>query len=86
MRRILIVEDDVEINKLLSGFLSGKGYETVNLYQGLHVSECLRQKKVDLVLLDLMLPYQSGEGVLAEIRENFFDACNCDLSERDNAE
>ena len=56
MRRILIVEDDVEINKLLSEFLSGKGYETVNLYQGLHVSECLRQKKVDLVLLDLMLP------------------------------
>ena len=71
MRRILIVEDDVEINKLLSEFLSGKGYETVNLYQGLHVSEGLRQKKVDLVLLDLMLPYQSGEGVLAEIRENF---------------
>ena len=26
---------------------------------------------MDLVLLDLMLPYQSGEGVLAEIRENF---------------
>jgi DNA-binding response OmpR family regulator len=35
MNKILIVEDDREINKLLSDFLRENGYETVSLYDGL---------------------------------------------------
>lgn len=69
--RILIIEDDMEINKLLAGFLADNGYETVSLYDGLHVPECLQEKEIDLILLDIMLPYRSGDVVLAEIRRQF---------------
>lgn len=71
MYRILIIEDDMEINKLLAGFLADNGYETVSLYDGLHVPECLQEKEIDLILLDIMLPYRSGDVVLAEIRRQF---------------
>ena len=69
MNRILIVEDDLEINKLLADFLTENGYETKSLYNGLHVLDYMRDNQVDLVLLDLMLPYRSGDMVLAGIRE-----------------
>lgn len=69
MNRILIVEDDLEINQLLTDFLTENGYKTHCLYDGLHVLEYMRDTPVDLVLLDLMLPYRSGDNVLAGIRE-----------------
>lgn len=71
MAGILIVEDDTEINGLLKEYLSDKGYETVSVYDGLHVLDCIREKQIDLVLLDIMLPFKSGDLVLAEIRNRF---------------
>ena len=65
MNKILIVEDDREINKLLSDFLRENGYETVSLYDGLKAAET----PADLVILDLMLPYKSGDMVLSDIRK-----------------
>lgn len=67
----MIIEDDMEINQLLAGFLSDNGYQTVCFYNGLHVLEYLQENIVDLVLLDIMLPYQSGDIVLAKIRKQF---------------
>jgi len=69
MKKILIVEDDKEINKLLSDFLTENGYETESLLDGLKVAYTVKEKKVDLVILDLMLPYKSGDIVLSEIRK-----------------
>lgn len=68
MYKIMLVEDDVEINGLLSGFLKENGYEVLCLYDGLHVLDCLNENKIDLILLDIMLPYCSGDIVLAKIR------------------
>lgn len=64
MARILIIEDDLEISGLLSEFLLENGYQTYCLYNGLHVPEVLQEYRPDLVLLDLMLPYRSGDQVL----------------------
>lgn len=69
MYRILIVEDDLEINRLLADFLSEKGYKIISQYDGLHILDYLSEKEVDLILLDLMLPYRSGDIVLADIRK-----------------
>lgn len=66
---ILIVEDDIEINKILADFLIENGYKTVSLYDGLHVLNYLNNNKIDLILLDLMLPYRSGDLLLADIRK-----------------
>lgn len=68
MANILIVEDDLEINKLLSEFLTKNGYQTVSIYEGLHVIETIQKNKIELILLDIMLPYKSGDQILSEIR------------------
>ena len=68
MHRILIVEDDVEISKLLADFLTENGYRIFCQYDGAHALDCIRRDDVSLVLLDLMLPIRSGDRVLADIR------------------
>ena len=67
--KILIVEDDLEISKLLADFLQGNGYEVLCQYDGLHVLDCLQEHQIDLILLDIMLPYRSGDTILADIRK-----------------
>lgn len=69
MYKILIIEDDKEINRLLADFLSQRGYAVQCLYDGLPISECLREQQTDLILLDIMLPYRSGDMVLTDIRK-----------------
>lgn len=69
MAKILIVEDDKEINKLLSGFLTENGYEVTSLYDGLKVTDTVKDGGADLVILDLMLPYKNGDMVLSDIRK-----------------
>lgn len=63
---LLVVEDDRAISDLLAEFLRGRGYAVRQRYDGLRLAEAL--EGVELVLLDLMLPYESGEQALAEIR------------------
>ncbi len=67
--KILLVEDDLEISKLLAEFLQEKGYAVFCQYDGLHVLDSLRTNKIDLVVLDIMLPYRSGDIVLADVRK-----------------
>ena len=67
--KILIVEDDLEISKLLAVFLQGNGYEVLCQYDGLHVLDCIQEHQIDLILLDIMLPYRSGDTILADIRK-----------------
>ena len=66
---ILLVEDDLEISRLLADFLQEKGYEVLCQYDGLHVLDCLQETKIDLILLDIMLPYRNGDTVLAAVRK-----------------
>jgi len=69
MSKILIVEDDKEINKLVSDFLKDNGYEVLSLFDGLKAVDAVKNDNVDLVILDLMLPYKNGDMVLADIRK-----------------
>lgn len=70
MQKVMIVEDDVEINNLLTDFLNKNGYEVFCQYDGLHVLDCLLENKIDLLLMDIMLPYRSGDIVLSDIRRH----------------
>lgn len=69
MTKILVVEDDKEINKLVSDFLVSNGYEVVSLFDGLKATDTVKNEGADLVILDLMLPYKNGDMVLADIRK-----------------
>lgn len=68
--QILIVEDDEQINNLLREYLSQQGYEVLSASNGLEATSILdAHKDIDLVLLDLMLPFRSGDMVLKQLRE-----------------
>lgn len=66
---ILVIEDDSDISNMIRDMLKHNGYGTKQVYSG---TEALMvfDDKVDLVLLDLMLPGLKGELVLEEIRKN----------------
>ena len=69
MSKILVVEDEKEINKLVSDFLRENGHEVISLSDGLKACETVDNEGVELVLLDLMLPYRNGDMVLSDIRK-----------------
>lgn len=71
MQKILIVEDNTNINNLLREALSKEGYSCEQAFSGTEAKLLLNMQKhgYALVLLDLMLPGISGEAVLEEIRK-----------------
>ena len=69
MSKVLIVEDDREINDLLGEMLKRNKYEVCAAFSGLEAMDKIKYGHFDIVLLDLMLPYMSGHRVLEKIRE-----------------
>ena len=69
MSKILIVEDDNDINGMINVALSKEGYECVSAYSGTEGLLRLEHEDYDLVILDLMLPGIEGNEVLKRTRE-----------------
>ncbi len=71
MIRVLIVDDNRDLADLLAGALNSKeGIRIAGVcYSGYQAIQMLQAKKVDVVLLDVILPELSGFQVLAQIRE-----------------
>ncbi|MBQ8967785.1 response regulator transcription factor [Ruminococcus sp.] len=67
--KIAVIEDDREINKILKELLTDSGYTVEQAFDGDEASKLLAQQSFDLVLMDLMLPYKSGERLIGEMRE-----------------
>jgi two-component system response regulator BaeR len=68
MNHILIVEDDVKIAALLADYLEAAGMRTSRVGDGLEAVDFARANKVDLMLLDLMLPGLDGIEVCRQVR------------------
>jgi len=60
LARILIVEDEYPINNLISKNLTLTGHECMSAYDGLNAIELIQSAKLDLIILDVMLPGLSG--------------------------
>ena len=65
---LLIVEDDVDINRLLCTILEGAGYSCRAAFSGSEALLWAEKYDYDLVLLDLMLPGVTGEDFIAQVR------------------
>ena len=68
MKRILIVEDEPDIQELLCAYLRDAGYETAAAGDGVTALSLFREQPFDLVLLYIMLPKIDGFGVCELIR------------------
>lgn len=68
-KTILIVEDDKFLRELIAQKLSREGFGVLEAVDGEQGIEQIREKKPDLVLLDLILPGMDGFDVLAKIKE-----------------
>ena len=66
---ILIVEDEKEIREGVSEYLSEVGYNIISAEDGLQAIELFENNKIDLVILDIMLPKANGFVVLNKIRQ-----------------
>ena len=68
MKKILILEDDIKIRRILQLELEHEGYEVVQSKDGIEGLEKFKNEYFDLILLDLMMPNLSGEEVCKKIR------------------
>lgn len=68
MRRILVVEDDSEIRKLLKDYLTGYDYDVTEAKEGNQASELIASECFDVILMDMMLPFRSGDVLIKELR------------------
>lgn len=68
--KILIIEDDWDINGLLCNILKQNNYEVCAAYSGSEGKMCMEKDQYDLILLDLMLPGINGENLISEIRKS----------------
>ena len=65
-QRVLIVDDDPSVRRILALSLAKQGYQTNDACDGREALDAMHAGKVDLVLLDLMMPKVTGWDVLAE--------------------
>lgn len=69
-KRILIVEDDNDINSMLQTALLQAGYDCVGAYSGTEALLRIQADEYSLIILDLMLPGMDGQNVLKQLRDS----------------
>jgi len=69
-RYVLIVDDDPDLVETVAMMLESKGYEVGKAYDGLEGEESIKQRRPDLVVLDVMMPRKHGYKLCAELKHN----------------
>ncbi len=70
MKKVLVIEDELNLCKSIEEILSAEGYTVVTASDGEEGLRLAVSETPDLVLLDLILPKKDGFSVLKELREN----------------
>jgi CheY-like chemotaxis protein len=69
-QRILVVDDDKDVVRLMQGYLDQSGYEVLLAYNGESALQIIRREHPDLVLIDLMLPKRDGLEITRLLRND----------------
>lgn len=67
---ILVCDDDREINRAISKVLTTEGYQTIAAFDGQEALESVKQHRIDLIILDIMMPRLDGLSTLMELRKD----------------
>lgn len=68
---ILIVDDNREIVYSVSELLKYEGYKTMGAFDGMQALQILEKNRVDLIILDVMMPRMNGLSTLMKLREKY---------------
>ena len=68
---ILIVEDEEDIALAIQAYLANQGYNTVIAANGIEGLEALEREKIDLAIVDVMMPKMNGITFVMKLRERF---------------
>ena len=66
--KILVVDDDPAVLKLIEAMLIPAGYYVVTLADSTRVINTAREMKPDLILLDIMMPFEDGYSILKKLK------------------
>lgn len=69
MTVILLAEDDVNLNYLITKCLKDKGFDVLSCFDGRQAEECLEKQKVDLLVSDVMMPCVDGISLVKNIKK-----------------
>ena len=68
---ILVVDDEKEIADVIELYLKNDQYNVLKFYTGQEALDCIASTKIDLAILDIMLPDVDGFQILKQIREKY---------------
>lgn len=69
--RVLVVDDEQEIADLVELYLKNENYIVYKFYSAKDALDCISKNKIDLAILDVMLPEISGFTICQKIREKY---------------
>jgi len=70
--KIMILEDNIEINRILTKLFHDEGYEVTSFYNAFDALKAFKDIKYSCVLTDLMLPIMNGEEFIKKIRTDYY--------------
>ena len=68
MKKVLVVDDDVDVRKFVSKLIERAGYEAIEAKNGMEGMGKVREDKPDLIILDVLMPKQSGIRMYRELK------------------
>lgn len=68
MTKILLVEDELTLHRALAEFLKEAGFEIISAFDGEEAVTLAKSNKIDLILLDIILPKKDGFEVMADLK------------------
>ncbi len=68
--RILLIEDDGDLQEIYTSMLEGDGYQIVQAYDGVDALERLQERGADLIVLDIILDEMMGDDFYRRIRQD----------------
>ena len=83
MKNILIVEDNIDIHNLIREVLEKKHYRVLSSYTGTEAMRIIENERIDLILLDLMLPEMNGEEIVKKVKDTPIIVISAKISTED---
>ena len=66
---VLICDDNIAVHESLKNYLNSENINTLSIYNGNHIMDILKNRTIDLIILDIMLPGRFGTDICKDIRK-----------------